>query len=222
MPEHVPADQAALALPLGNGIQWALIEAHAGPGTSVVVLGPGQQGLSCVLAARSAGTAPIVLVGLTRDTPRLEVGRQFGADYTLVGDREDVRERVHAITSGRGVDAVIDCTSAPASEMVPLALDLLKRKEGRVVVQSIGGTIASFPIEKFARKYVTLKAARGHSYASVELAIQHIAARRWPVELMCTHRFGLEDVDRAIRSVGGVGEPGAIHVTVLPWTDAAA
>src|SRR5205823_14129999 len=108
-------------------------------------------------------------------------------------------------------------SSAPASEMVPLMIDVVKRKEGRIVVQSIGGTVADFPIERLARKYITLKAARGHSYASVELAIQRIASGRYPLELLTTHCFGLQGVDLAIKSTGGIGLPGAIHVTVLPW-----
>jgi threonine dehydrogenase-like Zn-dependent dehydrogenase len=218
MPTHVPADQAALALPLGNGVQWAAIEAQAGPGRSLLVLGPGQQGLGCVLAAKAAGAELVILVGLERDGRRLEVGRQLGADATVVADREDVRERVRALTAGRGVDAVVDASSAPASEMVPLALELVKRKEGIIVVQSIGGTIGEFPIEKLARKYVMLKAARGHSYAAVELAIQRIAAGRLPLALLCTHQLGLDDVDLAIRSTGGTGLPDAIHVTVRPWS----
>jgi hypothetical protein len=44
-----------------------------------------------------------------------------------------------------------------------------------------------------------------------------LAARRFPLELMTTHRFGLAEVDYAIKSVGGVGAPGAIHVSVMPW-----
>jgi len=217
LPADVPAEQAALALPLGNGIQWAQIEAQTGPGRSLAILGPGQQGLGCVIAARAAGADQIILIGLARDEQRLAVGRRLGADVTVVADAEDVRERVYEVTHGRGVDAVVDASSAPASEMVPLAIELVKRKEGRLVVQSIGGTIERFPIERLARKYITLKAARGHSYAAVELAIQRIAAGRWPLGLLCTHRFGLDGVDLAIRSTGGRGLPDTIHATVLPW-----
>jgi threonine dehydrogenase-like Zn-dependent dehydrogenase len=206
-----------MALPMGNGVQWAVIEGQAGPGKSLVIMGPGQQGLAAVLASKSAGADLVILTGLSRDDRRLEVGRQLGADFTIVADQEDVRDRVREITASNGVDAVVDTTSAPASEMVPLAIDLVKRKEGRIVVQSIGGTIAEFPIEKLARKYITLKAARGHSYASVELAIQRIASGKYPLNLLTTHHFGLDGVDTAIRSTGGTGLPGAIHVTVLPW-----
>jgi threonine dehydrogenase-like Zn-dependent dehydrogenase len=218
VPEHVPPDQAAMALPLGNGVQWAVVEAQTGPGTSLAVLGPGQQGLGCVLAAKAAGADLVILVGLARDERRLEVGRHLGADVTIVADREDVRQRIHEVTAGKGVDAAVDTTSAPSAEMVPLMIDLVKRKEGRIVVQSIsaGGTIPDFPLEKVARKYITIKCCRGHSYASVELALQRIASQRYPLELMCTHTFGLDGVDLAIKSTGGAGLPGAIHVTVQP------
>jgi threonine dehydrogenase-like Zn-dependent dehydrogenase len=218
MPAHVSAEQSAMALPLGNGVQWAVVEGQAGPGRSLVVMGPGQQGLGAVMAARAAGADLVILTGLSHDQRRLEVGRQLGADYTIEADSEDARERVREITAGRGVDAVVDTTSAQASDMVPLAIDLVKRKEGRIVVQSLGGTIRDFPIEKLARKYITVKAARGHSYASVELAIQRIASGRYPLDLLATHCFGLDGVDMAIRSTGGTGMPGAIHVTVMPWS----
>jgi threonine dehydrogenase-like Zn-dependent dehydrogenase len=221
MPEHVPAEQSAMALPLGNGVQWAVVEGQAGPGRSLVIMGPGQQGLGAVMAAKAAGADLVILTGLSVDARRLEVGQRLGTDFTIVVDREDVRERVREITAGKGVDAVVDTTSARASEMVPLAIDLVKRKEGRIVVQSMGGTIADFPIEKLARKYITVKAARGHSYASVELAIQRIASGNYPLDLLTTHHFGLDGVDLAIKSTGGQGLPGAIHVTVLPWSNGA-
>ena len=69
---------------------------------------------------------------------------------------------------------------------------------------------------------MTLKSARGHSYRAVELALQLLATKRFPLDLITTHRFGLDEVDYAIKSVGGQGAPGAIHVSVMPWRHDAA
>src|SRR5919198_1828141 len=73
LPEHVPAEQAAMALPLGNGVQWAVVEGAAGTGRSMVVMGPGQQGLGAVMAAKAAGAELVILTGLAADARRLEV-----------------------------------------------------------------------------------------------------------------------------------------------------
>jgi hypothetical protein len=34
---------------------------------------------------------------------------------------------------------------------------------------------------------------------------------------MCTHTFGLDQLEDALSTVGGEGQPGAIHVCVDPW-----
>jgi hypothetical protein len=64
---------------------------------------------------------------------------------------------------------------------------------------------------------LTLRLCRGGSFAAVELAVPYFSGARFPLKRMATRRFGLDEVDLAMRSVGGVGVPGAIHVTLLPW-----
>jgi threonine dehydrogenase-like Zn-dependent dehydrogenase len=122
------------------------------------------------------------------------------------------------ITAGRGVDVVIDCTVGAGTEPTLLGIEALKRRGGTIVVQAEGNQeFPSFPIGRLTRKGITLKSARGHSYRAVELALQQLASHRFPLELLMTHAFGLADVHYAIKSVGGEGAPGAIHVSVLPW-----
>jgi hypothetical protein len=43
-------------------------------------------------------------------------------------------------------------------------------------------------------------------------------AGKIPFDLISTHVFGLKDVDRALRLVGGELKERAIHVTIEPWT----
>ena len=66
-------------------------------------------------------------------------------------------------------------------------------------------------------KFITMKSARGHSYKACELALAQLASKRFPLELVTTHRSDLKDVDLAIRSVGGEGVPDVIHASLMPW-----
>ncbi len=216
VPDGPPLEQLAMALPLGNGIQWACVEAGASPGKMVLIMGPGQQGLACSVAARAAGADLVIVSGLSRDAYRLDIASKLGADATIDVEKEDLRERVAQLTGGHGVDAVVDCTSGHSGAVVKDAIDVLKRKAGTMVLQGVP-SVPDFPLERLTRKYITLKAARGHSYASVELGLKHIASRRFHLELMTTDVFGLENVDRAIRSTAGEVRPESIHVTVAPW-----
>ncbi|HEV7665601.1 MAG TPA: alcohol dehydrogenase catalytic domain-containing protein, partial [Chloroflexota bacterium] len=54
MPTHVPAEQAAAFLPFSNGVEWAYRYGEVGLGKSILIQGPGQQGLACVIAAKEA------------------------------------------------------------------------------------------------------------------------------------------------------------------------
>ena len=86
-----------------------------------------------------------------------------------------------------------------------------------MVVQGEIAEFPNFPIGRVTAKAITIKSARGHSYKACELALQQLASKRFPLEMVTTHRFGLKDVDLAIRSVGGKGIPDVIHASLMPW-----
>jgi threonine dehydrogenase-like Zn-dependent dehydrogenase len=211
LPEHVPAELAAMCLPLGNGIQWAYLDAGAGPGKTILIQGPGQQGLACVIAAKAAGADRIIVSGLSRDAHRLEVATALGADLTIQADRESLHEKVMAATEGRGVDISLDAAGGP--DTMAQAIHATK-KNGQVF---FAAALQDPHARDLLARRLTLRPCRGHSYHAVELALQYIAAGRFPLHLMATHSFGLDETDLAIRTLGGEGAPGAIHVTVMPW-----
>ena len=218
VPAGLSAEEAGLATPMSNGIQWTLMDGGVGYASTVLIQGPGQQGLCCAMAAKQAGASTIIVTGTAKDARRLEVATLLGADAVIDVTKEDPLARVMEITRGDGVDVVVDCTSGAGTKAMLLGIEATKRRGGTMVVQGEGNqTFPDFPIGRLTRKGMTLKSARGHSYRAVELALHALASKRFPLELMMTHRFGLNEVEYAIKSVGGEGAPGAIHVSVMPW-----
>ena len=147
----------------------------------------------------------------------MEVAKLLGADHVIDVQKEDPLARIMEITGGKGVDVVLDCTAGAGTIPVLLGIEALKRKGGTMVVQGEMAEFPNFPIGRLTVKAITIKSARGHSYRSCELALQQLASRRFPLERVTTHRFGLKDVDLAIKSVGGNGVPDVIHASLMPW-----
>jgi threonine dehydrogenase-like Zn-dependent dehydrogenase len=211
IPQDLPAKLATLAIPLGNGVQWATFDVNAGPGKTVLIIGPGQQGLGCVIAAKEAGAAKVILVGLTRDRARLKLAPRLGADHVINADEDDLVDRVKAI--GGGLDVVVDTTSDPGG--VNMQRYLALANQGAFLWVNCMDT--GVPVREIKKKFLTVRSGRGRTHQAVERALQIIASRKYPLEEMCTHTFGLSDVDLAIKATGGRAVEGAIHVIVDPW-----
>ena len=183
----------------------------------MLIQGPGQQGLACVVAAREAGAEQIIVTGLGSETDRqrMVLARQLGAHHTIDIEAQDLLETVADLTGGRMADLVIDCAAGgPASVISAIEL---ARKRGRVI---LGGQkrqkIPAFDSDRIIANFLTVKGMRGHSYESVELALQLIAGNRHNVTAMSTHTFTLEETDLALRSLVGEGVAGPIHMTIEP------
>jgi threonine dehydrogenase-like Zn-dependent dehydrogenase len=216
VPDDVPAELAALAIPLSNGFEWAMREARVAYGATVVIQGPGQQGLACVVAAKLAGAARIIVSGLASDGRRLEVARLLGADDTIVADGDALPVHVREVTHGRMADVVFEASSGgPAT--VSGAIRLARKRGTVVLCGEKHAPIADFDADAVVSRVLRVIGVRGHGYRSVEDAIALIASRTLPLEAMCTDSFGLDGVDLAIRRLAGENGSDAIHVTVLPW-----
>lgn len=215
VPDSVGPELAGVATPMANGIQWALFDCGVGYDSSVLIQGPGQQGLSQLVACRQAGASLIVVTGTSKDKVRLDVASRLGADYVINVEEEDPLVRIREITNNEGVDVALDCTAGGGLAPVHLGIDALKRKGGTILVQGEVKTFPDFPLAKLATKYVTVKCARGHNFRSCELALKQLSSDRFPLDLITTHRMGLKQTDEAIKAVGAAKD--VIHVSLMPW-----
>src|SRR5207302_160518 len=147
VPGGLTAEEAGVATPMSNGVQWTLFDGGVGYGSSVLIQGPGQQGMCCAMAAKQAGASIIIVTGTSRDARRLEVAKAMGADAVIDVQKEDALARVLEITEGRGVDVVVDCSSGAGTAPVLLGIEATKRRGGTMVVQGEGNsTFPDFPI----------------------------------------------------------------------------
>jgi threonine dehydrogenase-like Zn-dependent dehydrogenase len=145
---------------------------------------------------------------------------KLGADVVIDIQKEDPLEKIREVTGGKGVDIVLDCTSGAGTAPVLLGIDALKRRAGTLLIQGEMAAFPDFPVKKVTEKAITIKSARGHSFRACELAVKQLASGRFPLDLLATHTFGLSDVDRAIKAIGGSGaDEDVIHVSLLPWQE---
>jgi threonine dehydrogenase-like Zn-dependent dehydrogenase len=213
----LPAELAVMFNPLGAGFRWGVEMPGTGPGDTVVIMGPGQRGLSCVIACREAGASKIIVTGLAADEKKLALAREFGAHHTIDVDNEDARRRVKELTGGRGADVVIDVSSY-ATEPIVQALDFVALG-GKIVLAGTKGfkAVPDFVSDKVVMKEITLMGAIGVTSSGYEKAIRLIESRRTDIERMHTHRFGLRDAELAIRTLARqVDGDESIHSCLIP------
>jgi threonine dehydrogenase-like Zn-dependent dehydrogenase len=215
----LPAATAVMFNPLGAGFRWAVEIPRTGPGDTVVILGPGQRGLSSVLACREAGAGRIIVTGLEADADKLALAREFGADATVDVQNEDATSRIRELTDGLGADVVLDVSSY-AVEPVVEALDHV-RMGGTVVLAGAKGfkEIPRFVSDKVMMKEITIRGAIGVTRTGYANAIRLLESKKYPVERMHTHDFPLEEAETAIRTLAREipGEQ-SIHSCLLPET----
>ena len=211
MPSHIPAPHAAMFLPLSNGIEWAYEYGEVRLGDAVLVQGPGQQGLACAFAAKRAGASCVIVSGLSRDASRLAMALKVGADHVIDVEREDLVTKVMDYTGGEGVNVVVNVTGG-GNGTVAQAVEVAA-KRCTVVLAAAGHEMVD--VGSFGRRMLTLKQANGHSYRSVDMAIEFLASGLLPMDEIATHTFGLGQAKDAIDAVAGRSGH-AIHVSIVP------
>lgn len=149
----VPPDMTgAAAVLLGDTLATALAairRADLRPGDTVAVVGGGPVGQLASLAAQACGAGAVVLAEPVAS--RREFAVREGA---LAVAPEGARDRVDAVTDGRGADAVIDAIGGPAGLDAALAL---VRRRGAVVSAGVHTRQWSLPAPRAFADELTLR-----------------------------------------------------------------
>lgn len=214
--EAVSAEDAVLFNPLAAGFDWLVRAGGLGVGDTVVIIGAGQRGLCSIVAAVEAGAARIVLAGRGRHRWKLDLAAELGATHVVDLDAEELVPAVRALTGGEMADVSLDTTPI-ATEPVRMAVECT-RPEGTVVLGGLKGGEAGvdgLSPDRLCAGGLTVKGVVGVSDWSKEQAVRVIGSGKHNLNRLHTHTLPLEDIDRALRIMGGEVEgEEALHVTI--------
>ena len=135
-----------LVTPMANGVEWSLFDGGVGYNSTVLIQGPGQQGLSQTVICKQAGASLIIVTGTSKDA-RAPGGRQEARRRLRRSTcrRKTRSPRIMEITGGKGVDVALDCTAGAGTIPILLGIEALKRKAGIIVVQGEMARVPEFP-----------------------------------------------------------------------------
>ena len=220
VPDGVSDDEAAFTV-LGAIALQGIRLVQPTLGETVVVTGLGLIGMVTVQLLRAHGCR---VIGLDLDPAKLEMARRFGAETVNLSAGEDPVAAAQSATRGRGVDAVIITASTKSDEPVHQAA-LMCRKRGRIVL--VGVTGLQLSRADFYEKELTFQVScsygpgrydpnyedKGQDYPvgfvrwteqrNFEAVLDMMADGRLDVRPLVSHRFAIEDAERAYELVGG-------------------
>jgi (R,R)-butanediol dehydrogenase/meso-butanediol dehydrogenase/diacetyl reductase len=133
LPGNLTLEQGALIEPMAVAFNGVL-RSRAAPGATAVVFGAGPIGIGAFLGLQVVGVRPEDIVVVEPSSTRRASIERLGATHTLDPGSADVVAELLSWTAGRGADAVLECSGAPAALAIAPVVAALGR---RVVVVAL-------------------------------------------------------------------------------------
>jgi 2-desacetyl-2-hydroxyethyl bacteriochlorophyllide A dehydrogenase len=200
-----PAEQMTLFEPLASAVHWVEI-VGVQQGDTVVVEGPGHQGLAVLEAVLAKQPRQVIVTGTSEDELRLDAAREIGASNVVRVDVEDAHELVYDLTRGMGADVVFDVATATAT--VPMAVDLA-RSGGRILLAGLKhfAEVPALVTDHIVLKSLQMFGGAGFTPQSMAAAVALIESGAVRADVVAGEVFDLDHIDDAMalltRSVPG-------------------
>ncbi|HEX7999008.1 MAG TPA: bi-domain-containing oxidoreductase [Pyrinomonadaceae bacterium] len=189
-------------------------------GEAVVVIGLGLLGQLTVQLLKANGCR---VFGIDLDPQKVALARELGADMAATSSG-DVKRVVMEWSRGRGADAVLITAATSSNQPIELAGEI-SRLKGRVVAVGLVGM--DIPRQLYFKRELTVKISmsygpgrydadyeeRGHDYPfayvrwtenrNIEAFLDLVAENRVDVKRLITHRFPIEEGERAYQLIAG-------------------
>ncbi|OXH93603.1 alcohol dehydrogenase [Burkholderia multivorans] len=205
------ADEDALVMLsdiLPTGFECGVLNGKVQPGCSVAIVGAGPIGLAALLTAQFYSPARIVMID--PDSNRLDIARRFGATDCFDGRDGDPVADVMKLTDGVGVDCAIEAVGIPATFEMCTSL---VAPGGVVANVGVHGIKADLHLEKLWDRNIAIT-TRLVDTVSTPMLLKTVGAGRLDPARLITHRFSLDDVERAYDTFGRAAQTHALKVII--------
>jgi threonine dehydrogenase-like Zn-dependent dehydrogenase len=209
LPDSLPLEAGALVEPLAVCVRGARLGGIT-PGDRVAILGAGTIGLMSILTARQAGASEVVITA--RHPAQAEAARALGAD-AVFASAEDAAKAL----AGAPVDVVIETVGGKSSTMGEAVA--LASPGAKIAMLGVFEGHTRLPALDVSTKELTIVGsncyARHGARTDFEIAIDLLARTLPQLEPLVTHRFGLDDANKAFETAADKAT-GSIKVQVRP------
>lgn len=168
--------ELALVEPLAVGFH-AVSRGRVTKSDTVLVFGCGMVGLGAISAAGLHRDATVIAVDV--DDTKLAVARKAGATHTINSAKENLAERVAALTNGDGPDVAIEAVGLPATFQA--AVELVSFT-GRVVYIGYAKAPVSYETKLFVMKELDILGSRNSTPEDFRDVIAMLESGRYPVD----------------------------------------
>jgi threonine dehydrogenase-like Zn-dependent dehydrogenase len=196
MSDTLPAEQLTLFEPLASAVHWVeTVGVHEGE--TVVVQGPGHQGLAVLEAVLAKQPRQVVVTGTSGDGLRLDAAMAIGATRVVMVDVDDTVALVRDLTRGMGADVVFDV--ATATQTVPMAIDLA-RSGGRILLAGLKhfAEVPGLVSDHIVLKSLQLYGGAGFTPQSMAAAVALIESGAVRTDVVAGEVFDLDRIDEAM------------------------
>ena len=208
LPDNV-SDEDALMLAdiLPTSYEVGVLAGGVSPGDTVVIVGAGPIGLAALATARLFSPSRVIMVDPAAS--RRDSALAAGADHAVAPD--EAEELVASLTQGGGADVAIEAVGVPSS--FELCTSIV-RPGGHVANVGVHGEPAVLHLETLWIKNVTITTGLVDT-RTTPLLLRLLSEKLLDVSALCTHRFGLDEMQDAYDVFSSAGESGALKVVLF-------
>lgn len=212
--ENTPSAAAMLSVAIvGNSVSWLQAADVNTLERSLVIQGPGPQGLSMTTVADQMGFSPIVVVGVPGDEARLREAEKRGADVTICREPNDLVSETLERTGT--ADVVVNLTGI--ADSVQQSVELVSRNGTIVHASLVGEQPSEVYFDKMVRMNVNMQGVLSRTASHTRQAVRLLEDRPDLFDRMVTDKYPVREADNAIRDAAGEFDgPTPLKVAINP------